>query len=124
MLFRSFATTGEYVTGVISASGNITGGNILTGGLMSATSTITSAANIIGNNAIITTIVNAASYTGSIVSVTANVTGGNILTAGLASVTGNVNIGNAAGVTWANATGVRAWTYYNNAASSLDTVFL
>jgi hypothetical protein len=36
-----FATTGEYVTGVISASGNITGGNVLTGGLISATSNIT-----------------------------------------------------------------------------------
>jgi hypothetical protein len=30
-----FATTGEYVTGVVSASGNITGGNILTGGIIS-----------------------------------------------------------------------------------------
>ena len=47
-----------------------------------------------------------------------------IFVPGLASVTGNVNIGNAAGVTFANAGGVRAWTYYNNAAASLDTVFL
>ena len=38
-----FATTGEYVTGIISASGNVTGGNILTAGLVSATG------NIIGN---------------------------------------------------------------------------
>ena len=86
-----FATTGEYVTGLISASGNVTGGNLLTGGLISAT---------------------------------ANVTSGNLITAGLVSVTGNVNIGNATGVTWANASGARAWTYYNNTASSLDTVFL
>jgi hypothetical protein len=96
---------------------------------------------VIANNVMATNIVNVASHTGSVVSVTANVTGGNlltaglasvtgnvtggnILTAGLASVTGNVNIGNATGVTWANASGARAWTYYNNAASSLDTVFL
>jgi hypothetical protein len=31
-----FAITGEYVTGVVSASGNITGGNILTDGIVSA----------------------------------------------------------------------------------------
>jgi hypothetical protein len=59
-----------------------------------------------------------------LITASGNVTGGNILTAGLASVTGNVNIGNAAGVTWANATGVRVWTYYNNATGSLDTLFL
>ena len=59
-----FATTGEYVTGLISASGNIIGGNVLTAGLISATSTITSAANI---------------------------TGGNVLTGGLISATGNIS---------------------------------
>ena len=37
-----FATTGEYVTGVVSATGNITGGNILTGGLSIS-------GNVIGN---------------------------------------------------------------------------
>jgi hypothetical protein len=84
-------------------TGNITGGNLLTGGLISATSTITSAANI---------------------------TGGNIITAGLITASGNVNvlanvnIGNANSVSWANATGIRAYTYYNNTAASLDTVFL
>ena len=43
-----FATTGEYVTGVVSASGNITGGNLLTGGLVSATGNVTSAGNVSG----------------------------------------------------------------------------
>ena len=38
-----FATTGEYVTGVVSASGNVIGGNILTTGLFSATG------NVLGN---------------------------------------------------------------------------
>ena len=33
-----FATTGEYVTGVVSASGNVTGGNLLTSGSLSAES--------------------------------------------------------------------------------------
>jgi len=79
-----FATTGEYVTGVISATGNITGGNVTTAGLISATSTITSAANITGGNIL----------TAGLVSATANVTGGNVLTAGLVSATGNVTGGN------------------------------
>ena len=51
-----------------SASGNITGGNILTSGLISATSTITSAANITGGNVL----------TGGLVSATGNITGGNV----------------------------------------------
>ena len=36
-----FASTGEYVTGVVSATGNITGGNILTAGVVSSTGNIT-----------------------------------------------------------------------------------
>jgi hypothetical protein len=53
--------------GLISATGNVTGGNILGG------------ANV-----------NATTHTGTTVSVTANITGGNILTAGLISATGAV----------------------------------
>jgi hypothetical protein len=67
-----FATTGEYVTGVVSASGNITGGNILTSGLISATGNITS-----GNL-----------LTGGLISATGNVTGGNV------SSTGNISDAN------------------------------
>ena len=66
-----FATTGVFVTGVVSASGNITGGNVLGG------------ANV-----------NATTHTGTTVSVSANITGGNLLTGGLISATGNVNAGN------------------------------
>jgi hypothetical protein len=36
-----FATTGAFITGVNSVSGNVTGGNVLTGGLISATGNIT-----------------------------------------------------------------------------------
>ena len=108
-----FATTGEYITGVLSASGNVTGGNVLTGGLISATSTITSAANITGGNVLTgglisatSTITSAANITGgnvltgglisatSTITSAANVTGGNILTGGLISATGNIQGGN------------------------------
>ena len=70
--------------GAFSASGNVTGGNVLTGGLISATSTITSAANITGGNVL----------TGGLISATANITGGNVLTGGLISATGNITGGN------------------------------
>jgi len=58
-----YATTGEYVTGLISATGNITGGNILGG------------ANV-----------NATTHTGTTVSVTGNITGGN------ANIGGSLNV--------------------------------
>jgi len=102
-----FASTGVFVTGVNSVSGNITGGNVLTGGLVSATGTITSAANVTGGNlltaGLITatgTITSAANIIGAnvttagLVTATGNVTGGNINTAGLITATGNVTGGN------------------------------
>ena len=69
-----FTTTGINVTGVVSATGNITGGNILGG------------ANV-----------NATTHTGATVSVTSNVTGGNINTGGVVSATGNIIGGNLSG---------------------------
>jgi len=67
-----FASTGVYVTGLISANGNITGGNVLAG-----------------------SIANAASFTGTVVSVSGNITGGNVLFgSGIVSGTGNVTGGN------------------------------
>ena len=96
--------TGQYVTGLISATGNISGanistgilsatgnataGNVLTGGVISATSTITSAANITGANLI----------TSGLATVTGNITGGNLLTAGVISATGNITGGNLSAV--------------------------
>ena len=85
----AFGSNTISTTGTIT-SGNITGSNVLTGGLISATSTITSAANVIGGNL----------TTAGQVSATANITGGNILTGGLISATttitsaGNITGGN------------------------------
>ena len=73
-----FATSGEYVSGVVSASGNITGGNIISAGQISATTTIT------GGNLSTFGTVNASG----------NITGANILTGGLISATGNITGGN------------------------------
>jgi hypothetical protein len=65
--------------GTISATGNITGGNLDTNGTISATGTVT------GGNVI---------FGSGVVSGTGNVRGGNILTTGLLSATGNVTSGN------------------------------
>ena len=127
----------------VSVTGNITGGNVLFGsGIVSGTGNITGGF-FFGNGSQLTGITGGGGGS-SITNGTSNVTvalNGNvtvgissatvttfattgIFVPGLASVTGNVSIGNAAGVTFANAGGVRAWTYYNNTAASLDTVFL
>ena len=79
-----FATTGEYVTGVISASGNITsaanitGGNILTAGLISVTGTlsvsgVTTLANLSAGN-----VSSGGITSGGAVSAAGNITGGNL----------------------------------------------
>ena len=49
-----WATTGQYVTGLLSVSGNITGGNILTDGLLSVNGNITGSNLLINNDATIT----------------------------------------------------------------------
>jgi hypothetical protein len=69
------ATTGVLVTGIVSATGNVTGGGVVTTG---------PSGNISGAN-----VISATTFTA-----TGNVTGGNILTVGLVSATGNV-FGNA-----------------------------
>ena len=83
----------------VSVVANITGGNILTGGLISATG------NITGGN------ISATTHTGTTVNVTANITGGNLLTGGLISATSNItgaNINTAGNV---SATGNIAGNY-------------
>jgi hypothetical protein len=64
--------------GQVSATANVTGGNILTGGIMSSTG------NVTGGN------VSATLISGTTLSATGNVIGGNITTGGLVSATGNV----------------------------------
>jgi filamentous hemagglutinin len=87
----NLATLGSNVistTGTITG-GNITGGNLLTAGLISATSTITSAANITGGNLLTaglisaTGTINGTTFTGTSLTVsTGNITAGNLLLSG------------------------------------------
>jgi hypothetical protein len=64
--------------GLVVATGNVTGGNLVTGGVLS----VTGNANV-GNLG-----------TAGLVVATGNVTGGNLVTGGVLSVTGNANVGN------------------------------
>ena len=76
----TFAVSNAITVGTTaSAVGNITGGNIVTGGV------VTSTGNITGGNLNTAALVQAAT-----VSATANVQGGNLRTAGLISATGNI----------------------------------
>lgn len=83
-------------TGNISATGNIQGGNILTGGISSATG------NVTGGNVI---SLGAVSAGAGGVSATGNVTGGNVNSNGLLSVTGNIIGGNVVSATTVSMSG-------------------
>ena len=108
--------------GAVQATGNITGGNLLTPGLISATGGVTASSVaggvITGTSTSVTGTQTAAStvggvITGSSVSVTGNVTGGNVLFGtGNVSGTGNVAagyfIGNGSQLTGVTASSVNA----------------
>ena len=81
--------------GLIVAIGNIDGGNLNTGGVLS----VTGNANVgnLGTAGLITATGNVSGgnlTTAGAVVATGNVTGGNLTTAGVLSVTGNANVGN------------------------------
>ena len=99
------------VTGTAYVSGNITGGNFITGGFVSATGNVLATGNVTGGNVITAGL---ATVTGNItggniisvgavsagaagISTTGNVTGGNVNSNGLISATGNVTGANVVG---------------------------
>jgi hypothetical protein len=101
------ASTGAEVTGIVSATGNVSGGNITTGGAVEATGLIssgttitatgnvsggnlTTAGQVAGDNAAITNGITA----GTTIVATGNVSGGNVTTGGQVVATGNVSGGN------------------------------
>lgn len=91
MSYSGNVTGGNLLTGgIVSATGNITGGNLLTAGTLTVTGNIISVANISGGNI----------TTAGLLSAAGNVTGGNLITAGQISATGNITgnyyIGNGA----------------------------
>jgi len=81
---ETVASTGVFVTGLVSASGNITAPNFIGNVIPPAGGSVSTTGNITGGNLL----------TSGIMSATGNATGGNLVTAGLATVTGNVQGGN------------------------------
>jgi hypothetical protein len=107
-----FATTGEYVTGVVSATGNVTGNYILGNGAF-LSGVITSVANInngtsnvtvvssggnvtvgVGGTSNVAVFATTGEYVTGVLSVSGNITGGNISatshTGSVVSVSGNI----------------------------------
>jgi len=70
-------------TGIVSATGNVNGGNLISAALVQGV-TVSASGNVVGGN--VTTAV--------LITATVNITGGNVLTAGLISATGNITGGN------------------------------
>ena len=95
-------TGGNLLTpGVMSATGNATGGNVLTGGLVSATANITGGNLLTGGLISATSTITSAAnitggnlLTGGLISATATITGGNLATGGTVSATANITGGN------------------------------
>ena len=122
----TFAQNGSFTSpDVLSAVGNVIGGNIITAAAMSAASvsasgTVVAAGNITGGNV----------NTGGLVTATGNITGGNISTAGLITSTGNItSVANIAGgnILTANmvqGTTVSATSNVSATANVIGTYFL
>lgn len=106
----------NYGSNVISATGNITGGNLKTTGLISATGDIT------GGNVNAGASIVATSHTGATFSATGNVTGGNINTGGTVTATGNVTGGNLRTVGQVSATGNITGNYFVGNGSLLTGI--
>ena len=83
-----FLGNGSQLTGIVASYGNA---NVVANLAALGTNPISTSGNITGGNILGGANVNATTHTGTTVSVSANITGGNILTAGIVSATGNVS---------------------------------
>ena len=79
-------------TNTISAAGTVTGGNLQVSGVLVSTGTISASGNIVANNYISTGVL----ISTNTVSATGNITGGNITTSGVLSVTAGITAGSIA----------------------------
>ena len=100
-VIETVASTGVFITGLVSATGNITAANFVGNVIPPAGGSVSTTGNITGGNLLTSGIMSATGnatggnlVTGGLATVTGNVTGGNLVTGGLATVTGNVTGGN------------------------------
>jgi len=83
-VIETVASTGVYVTGLVSSTGNVTAPNFIGNVIPPAGGSVSTTGNITGGNLL----------TSGITSAGGNITGANFITSGLATVTGNVQGGN------------------------------
>jgi hypothetical protein len=87
-----FSENGANVSGYVTATGNITGGNLSAGsGIISTTG------NVNTGNLSVSGTFSTGSFSATTVTATANVTGGNLVTTGVVSASGNITGGNVIG---------------------------
>ena len=92
-------------TGLVSATGNVSGGNLISSGSIQATTGIQTGGNVSASNFTTPGTVNATSLTGTIISANGNITGANLFTGGTVSATGTITGGNITTVGLVSATG-------------------
>jgi len=120
------SNTGAYISGVVSASGNITGnyfignGSQLTGVAASSVNANALIGDTLSSNVLYSSLTSVGTL--SNVSITGNVIGGNVLTGGVVSATGNVTgnyfVGNGSQLTGVAASSVNANALIGNTLSS------
>jgi len=142
-----WATTGEYVTGVVSATGNITGSYIIGNGsqltglpagyansdvaayLASGTNTsnIVITGNVTGGNLKTSGVtISSTGVSATTVTATGNVAGGNLTTGGAISATGNITGGGYVGTVYTNSiinTGANGTGNIGSSSLYFNTVF-
>jgi hypothetical protein len=96
ILAGSAAFTFDKTSNAVIASGNVTGGNLISSAAISAATTITATGNISGGNLTTAGITSTGSLTASTtINATGNITGGNLSAgSGIISTTGNITGGN------------------------------
>ena len=100
----------------LSVTGNITGANVISTGLLTVTGNIVS-----GNVSATGNVTAAANVNAGNATITANVVGGNIITGGLMSATGNVTAGNLVTSATANVGTLVVNTFANILAATIST---
>ena len=108
------ANTGAYVTGIISATGNVTGNYFFGNGsqLTGVAASSVNAGNLVGDTLSSNVLYSSLTAVGTLanLAVTGNTTAGNINTAGIVTATGNITGGNITTIGTANLTTIQSST--------------
>ena len=120
------ANTGAYVTGIISATGNVTGDYFFGNGsqLTGVAAASVNAGNLVGNTLSSNVLYSSLTTVGTLanLSVTGNTTAGNINTAGIVTATGNITGGNITTTGTANLTTIQSTTISASGTATVGNV--